>query len=221
MISFLLPTRNRSDKLKTLLDSFIKTASSIDNYEVILVFDDDDVEHIKQFESIPKNFNYKKIVMKRVGYNNLQEYYNTAALNSSGDWLWVWNDDSKMLSKDWDLIIEEYTNKFVIINPWNTRPEDSEYLQTNSLFPIVPRKMVELLGYFSPWNHIDTYWNRLQNGLSLLKNEFRIVHTHEREIDENLKNVVYHEIPFPNGNFIKDRKILENYLESLKNGKIV
>lgn len=216
MISFLLPTRNRSDKLKTLLDSFIKTASSIDNYEVILVFDDDDDEHIKQFESIPKNFNYKKIVMKRVGYNNLHEYYNTAALNSSGEWLWVWNDDSKMISKNWDLIINEYNNQFLILNPWNTRPEDYGYLQTNSLFPIIPRKMIELLGYFSPWNHIDTYWNRLQNGLNLLHNEFRIIHTHDREIDENLKHVVYHQIPFPIDNFNRDRQILEKYLESIK-----
>lgn len=215
-ISFLLPTRYRSEKLKELLDSFYETCNNIDNYEVILVFDSDDIDHINYFNSLEKKFNYKTLIVDRVGYNNLHLYYNIACSYSTGEWLWVWNDDSKMLSKDWDLVIDEYSGQFVILNPWNTRPMDAEYLKTCSLFPIVPRKMFELLGHFSPWNHIDTYINRLQSGLNLLKNEFRIIHTHDREIDENLKNVTYHAVPFPDNQFIKDRQIIIDYLESIK-----
>ena len=218
-VSFLLPTRKRSKKLEELLDSFKNTCNSINNYEVILVFDSDDTEHLNYFNSLEKKFNYKVIITDRVGYNNLHEYYNMAAFAAKGRWLWVWNDDSKMLSKNWDLIIQEYDNQFIILNPWNTRPEDHNYLQTNSLFPIVPKKWVDLLGYFSPWNHIDTYVNRIQSGFGLLKNEFKIIHTHDRIIDDNLQNVTYHAVPFPEKNYIRDKKIISDYLESIKNEK--
>ena len=78
-ISFLLPTRGRSQHLKLVLDSIANTCDSISNYEVILCFDKDDVRHIEEFDSWPKNYNFKKIVMDRCGYDNLQIYYNKAA----------------------------------------------------------------------------------------------------------------------------------------------
>jgi len=213
-ISFLLPTRNRPEKLKKLLLSLKETCNNINNYEVVLVFDNDDTAHINEFNNLNKNFNYQTIIMNRVGYDNLHIYYNEACKIAKGNWLWPWNDDcSEMLSKDWDLIVEEYNNKFCILNPWNTRSCDSGYLQSHTMFPVVPKKYVELLGHLSPWNHYDTYTERVVSGLNLLINEFRIVHTHDREEDETTKGVQYHKIPFPNEQLNIDRDKINNYLK--------
>ena len=151
--------------------------------------------------------------MDRVGYDNLHIYYNKAYEISRGNWLWLWNDDAcEMLCRDWDLIIEEYNNQFLILNPWNTRSIDSQYLKTNTMFPIFHRKYAEMLGHLSPWNHVDTYTNRVISGLVPLKNEFRIVHSHDRENDETDKEVFYHRVAFPEEQLKIDRSKISNYL---------
>jgi len=214
-ISFLLPTRKRPDDLKKSLDSLENTCSSIDNYEVVIVFDEDDSETISIFDSWDKKYNYKKIVSKRLGYDYLNLYYNMACDIAKGQWFWVWNDDAEMLNKDWDLIIQEYDKQFVILNPFNTRQVDSQYLLTHTLFPIVPRKYYELLSYLSPWNHIDTYCERICSGL--IKNEFRLLHTHNKQNDEVSNAIVYHRIPFPQDQYLIDIDIIKKYINGNNN----
>ena len=212
----MLPTRGRPEKLKKLLFSLKETCSCVNNYEVVLVFDSDDKEHIEKFNNLKKEFNYQTIIMDRVGYDNLQIYYNKACEISRGNWLWLWNDDaSEMLCKNWDIIIEEYNDQFLILNPWNTRSEDSQYLQTNTMFPIFPKKYVEILGHLSPWNHVDTYTDRVISGLIPIKNEFRIIHSHDKEKDKTSKEVFYHRVPFPQKQLEIDRFKINSYLSGL------
>ena len=214
-ISFLLPTRGRSENLKLVLDSLENTCDSISNYEVILCFDNDDVKHIEEFDSWTKNYNFKKIVIDRCGYDNIHIYYNKAAEESSGDWLWVWNDDCEMIKKGWDTIISEYNGQFVIINPWNTRDVDAQYLLTNLMFPIFPRKYLELLGHLSPWNHIDTYTDHVVSvfNFPIKQNEWRIVHTHNKQNDQTTREIFYHRIPMPINQLTIDRTKISNYLK--------
>ena len=213
-ISFLLPIRKRPYSLKRSLDSLYTTCSDPTSYEVVIIFDSDDIETINEFNSWEKKFNYKVEIMDRLGYDYLNEYYNKACSLSSGEWLWVWNDDTCMLEKNWDLIIKEYDKKFLIINPYNTRDVDREYIKTHTLFPIVPKKYYELLSHLSPWNHIDTYTERVIDGLNLLKNEFRIIHTHEKNNDEVSKEITYHRISIPEEQLSIDRDKIIKYLNN-------
>jgi hypothetical protein len=214
-ISFLLPIRKRPDSLKKSLDSLVKTCNNKNNYEVIVVFDDDDVDTILAFDSWEKDYNFQKLVTKRFGYDYLNMYYNMACEAAKGQWLWVWNDDTEMLNKDWDLIIKEYDNQFVILNPFNTREVDAKYLLTHTLFPILPKKYYELLNHLSPWNHIDTYIERICVGL--IKNEFRLLHTHNKQIDEVSKEITYHKILFPQEQFLIDSEIIKKYVNGYSN----
>jgi glycosyltransferase involved in cell wall biosynthesis len=214
-ISFLLPIRKRPNSLKKSLESLAKTCNDIKNYEVIVVFDDDDTNTIDEFNSWEKNYNYQKIITKRLGYDYLNVYYNMACAAAKGEWLWVWNDDAEMINKDWDLIIKEYDNQFLILNPFNTREIDSKYLLTNTLFPILPKKYYELLYHLSPWNHIDTYIGRVCVGL--IKNEFRLLHTHDKQNDEVSKEIVYHKIPFPEDQYLIDIEIIKKYINGNNN----
>jgi glycosyltransferase involved in cell wall biosynthesis len=211
-ISFIIPTRKRTEKLKRLLDSLESTCNNKDNYEVILAFDSDDKDHYEQFASWTKNYNHKSFIIDRLGFDHLEVYCNKAAEISSGKWLWWWADDSYMTSKDWDSIIKEYDDKFVLLNPWHALHES--YIQEATMFPIVPRKYYEILGYVSPWNHVDTYVERILKPFGLMKNEFRITHDHDRdENDETHKEVIYHRRGFPLQQYANDMIRVKKYLD--------
>jgi hypothetical protein len=212
-ISFILPIRKRPISLKKNLDSLLSTCNDVNNYEVIVVFDDDDVSTIQEFDSWDKPFNYKKIVTERLGYDNLHKYYNMACEEAKGEWLWTWNDDVEMVNKDWDLVLKEYEGQFLILNPFNTREYDAEFLLTHTLFPIIPKRFFNLFSYISPWNHFDMYIERLCP--SLIKNEFRLLHTHDKHDDEVSQEIVYHRIPFPEEQLQIDIIKLNEYLSTI------
>jgi hypothetical protein len=219
-ISFLLPTRSRTENLKKMFESLYETSYDKNSYEIVLIFDSDDTDHINSFISFHKPFKHTAIIMERVGYYGLHHYYNAACKLAKGNWLWLWNDDcTEMLEPNWDLIIKEYNNQFLVLNPFHKDFSSSkrneivaEFLSHSSMFPIVPKKYVEILGYFAPWNHLDTYTNYIAKTLNILKNEYRIQHVHTRVIDEVLENVEYHKYPLPVDQLQKDIKKISNYL---------
>lgn len=216
-ISFLIPTRKRVNCLNLSLESLQRTCTDIDSFEVIIITDNDDVETNEFLKSKIHNFTFKTKVrsLDRLGYNYLNEYYNLAAEISEGEWIWVWNDDTKMISEGWDTIIKKYDNEFLILNPFNTRKVDEEYIKTHTLFPIISKKFYQIFSRISPWNHIDTYIERVADGFDLIKNEFNIIHTHDKENDEVTSEIHYHVIPFPNGELEQDREKLLKYLKNV------
>ena len=209
-VSFILPIRKRPISLKKNLDSLLATCNDVNNYEVIVIFDDDDINTIQEFDSWDKPFNYQKIVTKRLGYDYLHTYMNMGCEVAKGEWLWTWNDDVEMVNKDWDLVIKEYQNQFLILNPFNTRKEDAEYLLTRILFPIIPKTFFNLLSHISPWTHFDNYIEKLCP--ELIRNEFRLLHTHDKHSDEVTQEIVYFRLPFPEEQLVIDRDKLNVYL---------
>ena len=84
-------------------------------YEIIICADDDDNETIQWTYKNINRFNLKLIITQRYGYGKLHKYYNLAAIQSSGDWLWLWNDDVRLLTKNWHKLLELYDKKFLLI----------------------------------------------------------------------------------------------------------
>lgn len=117
LVSFLIPTRKRLDMLRASLASLRDTCSDPSNFEAIVIFDEDDVETIDSFKKLYFDFQVKLVVSKRYGYYGLHHYLNNAYKICSGKWFWLWNDDLKMVGKNWDLVIQEYGDKFLILNP--------------------------------------------------------------------------------------------------------
>jgi len=79
----------------------------------------------------------------------LNTYYNSMAQGISTDWFFVWNDDAIMETSGWDQVIQQYTGQFKLLKV-HTHAE-----HPYSIFPIVPAKWFELLGYFSRHQMID------------------------------------------------------------------
>ena len=48
-VSILIPSRGRIDNLIKSIDSIVNTANSLDNFELLIRFDNDDYENINSF----------------------------------------------------------------------------------------------------------------------------------------------------------------------------
>lgn len=156
-ISVLLPTRGRTDALKTSVMSLIDLADDPTSIQIMLGFDDDDndsqnwaVENIIPIiEAAGSRVNIFRF--NRLGYLRLNEYVNTLAHNSSADWLMFWNDDAVMKTQGWDQEIRKFDGKFRVLR----MPTHNEH--PYAIFPIVPKEWYRLLGYLCP-HQISDAW---------------------------------------------------------------
>lgn len=218
MISILLPTRKRFSYLKSSIESLVNTCTNKNNIEILLLFDDDDEDTIENFNSWNKDFKHETIITPRLGYKGMHTYNNMLAEKSNGNWLFLWNDDSRMVSKDWDaLILEDYKNSFLLISPKNLNNE--HYTSTRSMFPIFPKKWYEITGRISPYQQSDTYLNQVSYRLGIFKYEPRIFHEHgeigittENRIQDEVTKEIEYKAVVPFSEVIEDTNKLYEYL---------
>ena len=156
-IAILLPTRGRAEMLERSLKSLIELADKPERIQIMLGFDNDDDIGIKHFAEVVQPWlkenkvNYTAMKFEPLGYIRLNEYVNTLARNSDARWLVFWNDDAVMETQDWDLEIMKREGEFKLLAFHTHR--DHPY----SIFPIVPRAWLDLLGYLSP-HQISDAW---------------------------------------------------------------
>lgn len=218
LASILIPSRKRITYLIDSIESFYKTCSkrNYKNFEAIVCLDFDDTETIEQFHNYSHNKKFIKTIVstERYGYDNLNKYFEDAYKISCGKWLIPWNDDAKMLSKSWDLILDEYGDNLVMLNPYCEL--DKEYLLENTMFPIIPRRWVSVTGEFARYNHIDDYIGKLAKLTNTFKNEYRLKldhRTHGPIDDEVTSEIFYHKFPFPFELLNEDRIKIIKYLK--------
>lgn len=149
-IAMLLATRGRTEMLGRSVRSLIELAAQPQRIQIMFAFDHDDAVGFEYFsqELQPwmdaRDVNYTALKFNRMGYVNLHKYNNAMAKATSSDWLVIWNDDAVMQTQDWDRVITSYTGQFQLLSFQTHR------MHPYSIFPIVPRKWYDLLGYISP-----------------------------------------------------------------------
>jgi hypothetical protein len=192
-IAVLLPTRGRTDALSRSVKGLINRAVTPERVQLMLGFDDDDVNGLEHFESDlrpwldEKGISYTAMSFEPVGYGRLNEYVNELAKNSSADWLFFWNDDALMETTGWDREIDKHTGEFKILAVHTHR--DHPY----SIFPIVPRAWLDLLGYLSPHQISDAWLSQQAYCLDIME-RIEVYVTHDRHDltgnnnDETFKN---------------------------------
>ena len=166
-ISVLLPTRNRVKMVIKTLNSLYKTVSDKDRLEVILGIDEDDpsLELLQKFgRRYFKDYDVKICMFQeRHGYVNLHKYINVMAKEAKGDWLFLWNDDSYILTENWDKLVEEYKDNFALLSP--KVKENPNY--PGSMFPIIPKKWIEVTGHYSLNCHNDSWVEEIAKKLDI------------------------------------------------------
>ena len=149
-ISLLLATRERTQALDRSVRSIFDCADNARDIEIFFALDrDDDVgqqhfqHHLKPWLDSQQH-RYKAMLFDPMGYIRLHVYNNKMAQHTQGRWLVIWNDDAIMETQGWDTEILKYDDQFRLL-AFHTH-NDHPY----SIFPILPRRWYELLGYISP-----------------------------------------------------------------------
>ena len=156
-ISVLLPVRARPGPMEQCLRTLIDTSNRPNRIEVLIAFDDDDTDTIDYFVDIiapyldSKGVTYSAMQFKRLGYLRLNEYLNELAKHSTGHWIFFWNDDAVMTTHHWDDIIRQYNDRFALLRA------ETNHGHPYAIFPILPRKWVEITGHISP-HQINDAW---------------------------------------------------------------
>ena len=158
VISVLIPTRKRGEVLEKSIRSLVDNAANPSRIEIILGIDSDDpatreaiqnnIAPFLQEQSVECRAN----VFEPLGFANLHQYINTLANSSKGDWLFIWNDDAIMETKDWDNVVDQYDGQFKVL-----APQDNHGNHPYAIFPIVPKDWYRLNEHVSQ-HHANDAW---------------------------------------------------------------
>jgi hypothetical protein len=159
MISLLLPSRQRLELCVKSIRSLTDKARDGSCFEVLIACDYDDET---LYESIHDGAMIKVFRYDRRKYVRLHEYYNDLGAKANGEWLFVWNDDCTMLSEGWDETIQKFNGTFMALAPipLNRNGKKRRYralARLKTLFPIVPKNWLEVVGRISGHSATDTW----------------------------------------------------------------
>lgn len=159
MISVLLPTRGRPESLVESVNSLRETASrhgAFAEFEVLVATDPDDTASFMAACHLP-GMHRVWVAPERYGYSRLHMYYNELARRARGDWLLLWNDDARMVTKGWDKVIED--QKPAVL--W-TR---ANHCGDANLFPAWPKAWSDAMGHVSLSPHVDLWLGQVANSI--------------------------------------------------------
>lgn len=160
-IAVILPTRGRTEALTRSLIGLLEKAADLDSIQVLLGLDNDDAVGIEHFEKSLQptlddmGVDYTAMTFEPLGYSRLNEYINTLGKESSADWIFFWNDDAIMESQGWDAEIVKHTGEFKLLAVHTHH--DHPY----SIFPIVPREWMNLIGHLSLHSMTDAWLSQI------------------------------------------------------------
>jgi hypothetical protein len=229
-ISVLLPVRGRPIPMEQCLHTLISTATNPERIEVLIAFDDDDTDTIDYFVDViapyldAKGVTYSAMQFKRLGYLRLNEYLNELANHSTGKWIFFWNDDAVMTTTAWDEEIIKHNDRFALLRA------ETNHEHPYAIFPILPRKWVELTGNISP-HQINDAWTSQIGWMLDIVTTIPVMIEHERfDLTGKNDDDVFRNRPMLEGNpqhprdfnhidwrkrRIQDAMKIGNYLEPL------
>jgi hypothetical protein len=176
-IAILLPTRGRAELLDRSLRSLITLAKDQDRIQLMLGFDNDDNIGLEHFKKSVRpwlddnDVNYTAMKFEPMGYIRLNEYANLLAKNSDAKWLIFWNDDAVIESQDWDEEIMKWDGQFKCL------AFDTHHHHPYSIFPIIPREWLDVLGYLSPHQISDGWISQMSYILDIMqRTDIKVFH---------------------------------------------
>lgn len=182
LVSILVPTRKRPHGCKMVIDSVVESASDLSKVELLFRVDDDDIVTQQFFESevdIPEGLDVSIVTGDRYlnvnknGYHNIHRFYAELAAESTGEFLFIFNDDLNFQQINFDGILQEHSGKTCVINPnWE------HYSTAFYTFPIISRNIFEATGTMGNVCTIDRWFTAVALTLNIGIQELRIVLAH-------------------------------------------
>jgi hypothetical protein len=189
-----MPTRNRFDLAVNSIESLFKNCKDIDSFEVLLAVDNDDLETTNRLSTyFYDRPNVKMFFFERQYYRGLHNYINKLVNEASGTSLMLWNDDSTIDSKNWEYEIIKHHDKFCVLSP-KVQNMENYWRHQGVLFPILPKKWIEITKIWSPTPGLDSWIDVLSKRLGILVNLESVVISHNRfELSGDNKDQTYME----------------------------
>ena len=158
VISVLLPTRGRVKDFTESVEGLRDLAADISAIEFLVAADPDDEETITAAEKLGVTLH---VSPQRYGYRGLHHYYNYLAARASGEWLFIWNDDCRILTRHWDEIIRKSPPAILHLT--------GNYVPGHNSFPVLPREWAELLGHLTVTEGVDLWIHDLGRMTSTMR----------------------------------------------------
>lgn len=175
-ISVLCPTRGRPVHLRQSIESLRRLAIEPSEIEVLLRFDEDD-RSLPEWVSLDESAGgicCKSIIGPRWGYKRMHDYYNQLASLAVGKLIFIWNDDTDMLTSGWDLMLRRSDDLVQFLR------RDILEVADTTVF-VLARKVYDAVGHISLNAHCDEWWRLICEdvpGAAVFRND--IVFTHWR-----------------------------------------
>lgn len=153
-ISVIFASRGRPGSLAMTTGGLLDKATRPHEIEVIVAADPDDdatldapLPHGVRVWTAPE----------RYGYTGLHHYLNALAKQAEGEWLMWFNDDMRMRTGGWDVIVRAEDPAIL----WPS----ANHVHHANIAPVWPRAWSDALGHVSPVTHMDTYLQYLGEAL--------------------------------------------------------
>lgn len=144
LVSFLLPSRGRPQRLVGSLQSIAATCLDPTCYEVLVRADVDDDATRDAVREMNDPHNICFVGERGRGYLDLHLMVNQLAANAVGLYLFLWNDDAFMLTHGWDEVLRSKLGE----GPKVYKPF-SEQQRNRNIFPIMQREIYDATQRFS------------------------------------------------------------------------
>ncbi len=164
--SITFSSRGRPKLLKGLLDSIVEQTYDLSTIEARISCDLDD-ETMWSFPVENYSFLHMEFIEREI---NLHKRMNRLVRESSGKYLFSPNDDCIILTKHWDKVILDTFEEYLKDKPdgivlGQTQDDSIDKMGNYASFPILPRKIIDILGFFVleefPTHGIDVLLHRI------------------------------------------------------------
>ena len=191
----MVPTRKRVEHLSKMIETVFNSVYDPNCIEVIFRCDEDDVD-TQNFLKDKLTDNVRMIVGPRHGgYSELNRFYNEIADQARGTWLFLSNDDLIFNKTDWDIELKKI-DEVLVLNPKTMLGGEWLPSETGNTFPIMHKKIHEVLGRFCPCFLNDAYTSKLAKSVGLERYAPFIELVHFRyEINDEVVQESYVGIP--------------------------
>lgn len=164
LVSICCASRGRSHNLVEALESLIQNTAYVGQIEFILKLDEDDTEThriVQDFHNKNQHIRIVALVSPRGnGYGDMHVFTDMMVNAAQGDWVFLFNDDARMKTKNWDTILSQACFPQL----WHFAPEDLLMLtaltndqKDSNEFVLVRRSLFHLLGHLSLSPYIDSW----------------------------------------------------------------
>jgi hypothetical protein len=199
MIRLICPTKDRPNNVLKLVKNLQETVSSA--ITIIFVYDKEEKTPLYDLKEVKENVSICILSREHSDYLN-RDYYNYAANQSLGEYIWCIGDDITFLTKGWDLILKEKIEEYL-----KNKTDRIAYISVNEkgskakhpCFPLITREAFNATGmYFHPelmsWGADRCLWE-LYNGINRvlyipeIEIEHLSYHDGKAEFDETAKSM--------------------------------